>query len=176
MRQTSGGQNAQEDRFRAPGGPLTAPQVNRTGAGLGAADVGLLREKVAEITVNFDIGRTRENLLRRKHWSYRSREMGAARLHAHCAWVLAGCPTSAGPVRVSLVIRRARAMDNANCWTAAKALLDGIFVKALTPDDSPKWVSLGELRQEISREHKGRESVVVIVEAAAASERSDDVR
>jgi hypothetical protein len=123
--------------------------------------------EIARVTVPFDVQRTAENVTRRGgHWSARSRVMRLARELARLCWLDAGRPKAAGKVRVSVVIRRARALDTANAIGALKPLLDGLFVDAITPQDSPKWLEFGGCTQETAKEWKGREEVTFIVEDA----------
>lgn len=120
--------------------------------------------ELARIVVPWDVARTADNRTRRLHWAERSRLNAAAKEAARAAWRLAGSPVSLGPVRASFVIRRARSMDHANALGGAKPAIDGLFVCAITPDDSPRWLEIGGVRQEQHRRWKGREEVEVIVE------------
>jgi hypothetical protein len=117
------------------------------------------------ITVPVDVGLTSPNL--RRYWLIEARAKKAARTTAAWAWIAAGRPRAHGQVLVSVVVRRARAMDEGNVWAALKPVIDGLFVNALTPDDSPRWVKLGTLTQEISLRYRGREECVFRVESVA---------
>lgn len=132
-------------------------------------------------TVHHDIGQCSQNALRNKHWTAVHRLTHAARLAGYRAWIDAGGMRYEGKVRVSLVIRRARSLDPANLPGACKGVLDGVLVgihigtkeqrrllPALLPDDSARWVDSVTARQETGKEHKGRETVLVIVEAVEA--------
>jgi hypothetical protein len=120
---------------------------------------------VTEITVHYDIRDLSPNL--RLHWRARAKRTKQAREVARLAWIQAGKPTTDAPVRVSMIVRRARQMDQANLWSAAKACLDGVFVKAFTPDDGPKWLTLGEVRQESGKAWKERPEVIFIIQRRA---------
>lgn len=114
------------------------------------------------ITCRFDVNRCSPNL--RQHWRVRAKHTKAAREAGRQAWLEAGSPVASGPVRVSLLVRRARKLDQANLWSACKGLLDGVFVGALTPDDGERWVKLGSVTQESGKAWKLREECVLVVE------------
>ena len=117
------------------------------------------------LVIPWDVSRTSENRTRRGgHWSQRSRVMKQARELARLIWLEAGSPVSPVAVRVSIISRRGRQMDITNIVGGAKPLLDGIFVRGLTPDDGPKWVELGSVRQENGARYRGNEEVEFIVE------------
>lgn len=91
-----------------------------------------------------------------------------AKTAALLAWYTAGQPTIDGPVVVSIVIRRSRRIDPINALSGYKAIEDGLFCRkregyGITPDDSERYVSYGELRQEAGKEWKGREEVEISV-------------
>lgn len=119
----------------------------------------------ATIRVRFDINRVSPN--QRLHHMTRARLNRMAREAGRLAWAQAGRPTSSAPVTVDLILRRARAIDQANAWAAAKGAIDGVFVEALTPDDSPKYVRLGTVTQETGKAWKGREECVFVVTPCA---------
>jgi hypothetical protein len=104
------------------------------------------------------------------HWAARAREAKWARVLAQFAWRNAGAPTMAGPVDVTLVIRRRRRMDPDNVLSSAKPILDGLFNDAITPDDSANWVRYVGVSQETGKEWIGAEEVVVRVTAREASQ------
>lgn len=117
------------------------------------------------ITVPWDVARTADNRTRRGgHWAQRAKVVKTAREIARNCWQLAGSPTSDVPVRVSVLCRRGRTMDTCNIVGGLKPVLDGVFVKALTPDDTPKWLTLGQVAQETGKQWKGAEEVVLTVE------------
>lgn len=120
------------------------------------------------IIVPWDVSRTAENKTRRGgHWAQRAKIMRLARETAHFAWAAAGKPVAAGKVRVSVTTRRARVMDVCNIVGGLKPILDGVFVKAMTPDDGPKWLELGAVTQVSAKQWKGREEVELFIEAVA---------
>lgn len=124
-------------------------------------------EVLARITVAWDPMRTSDNRTRRLHWAAKGQLNRTAKSLARAAWLQAGSPVSAGRVRASFIIRRGRAMDPLNAAGGLKSVVDGIFVGALTPDDSAEWLELGGVTVEVGREWAGRNAeVVVIVEAA----------
>lgn len=120
------------------------------------------------IVVKWDVSRSADNKTRRGgHWAQRAKIMRLARETAHFYWAAAGKPIAAGKVRVSLICRRGRTMDSANIVGGAKPILDGIFVKAMTPDDSPKYVELGGVTQETGKRWKGAEELELVIEEMA---------
>lgn len=125
-----------------------------------------MSEELARITVPWDVAKTADNRTRRGgHWSQRHRVMKQARELARWCWLQADSPKAAGKVRVSLIVRRGRVMDTCNIVGGAKPLLDGLFTNAIVPDDSPKWLELGSVRQESGAVWKGKECVVFVVES-----------
>ena len=123
--------------------------------------------RVVRIVVPWDVSKTAENKTRRGgHWSQRARIMRQAREAAYFAWLQAVKPVAPGKVRVSVTTRRARVMDVCNIVGGLKPVLDGIFVKAMTPDDGPKWLELGAVTQVSAKQWKGREEVELLIEAA----------
>lgn len=111
------------------------------------------------IVVPFDIGCLSPN--RHLHHMERARLTKLARGTARLAWMQAGRPQAPGKVRVSMLVRRGRESDQQNLWSAAKAACDGIFCDALTPDDSPRWVEIGSLKQETGKRWSGNRAEVV---------------
>lgn len=114
-----------------------------------------------EIVVPTDVGRCSPNL--RLCWQERSRRAKAARVSALLAWRMAGEPVAPGPVTVDLTIRRGRVMDQDNALSAFKPGLDSLFNGAITPNDSPRWVEYGRIRQETGRQWRDNPHVVVTV-------------
>lgn len=82
---------------------------------------------------------------------------------AWAVWVKAGKPVANSPVTVSAIIRRGRQMDEDNARASLKACFDSLFKKAITPDDSPKWVKLGALIQETGRKWAYAPEVEIVV-------------
>lgn len=100
----------------------------------------------------------------RLHWRTRAKRTKAAREAARLAWIAAGRPTSAVPVVLHAIIRRARRIDDDNAWGCLKAIRDGVFTDGFTPNDSPAWVQMGTLKQHAEKYWKGREEVILIVQ------------
>ena len=82
---------------------------------------------------------------------------------AEWIWVQAGRPVALSPVTVSVTIRRGRTLDEDNARASLKAIFDALFKRAITPDDSPKWVKLGTLTQEVGKRWKQKPEVEIIV-------------
>jgi hypothetical protein len=114
------------------------------------------------ITVRFDPHRL--SLNQRLHWRERARRNRAVKDVARLAWAQAGRPAFEGPVRVSMLVRRGRQIDSDNAITGTKAARDALFNRAITPDDSPRWVTLGECRQECGKAWKDAPEVVFTIE------------
>lgn len=127
---------------------------------------GPVSKPLARITVPWDVQRTSPN--QRQHWRQRAKLTKLARDRARLAWAVAGrpqVPAEALPVRVSLIVRRARVIDEDNAISGSKALRDGLFNDALTPKDSQQFVKIGSVTFETGREWKGREECIFVVEA-----------
>lgn len=116
-----------------------------------------------EIRIPWDAARTSPNRLNRLLWPARLRITHAAKEAAMIAWRLAGSPVLGVPVVVDWTIRRARLLDDDGAAASLKALRDSLFVGRITPDDSPRWVGTGAVRQETGKRYRGREEVVVRV-------------
>lgn len=82
---------------------------------------------------------------------------------ARLAWIAAGKPAAETQVTVSVIIRRQRQLDEDNARASLKAIFDGLFKQAITPDDSPKWVKLGSLTQQTGDRWKLKPEVEIIV-------------
>ncbi len=122
------------------------------------------------IVIPWDVCRTAENRTRRGgHWAQRAKLMKAARKLAADCWQAAGSPVSAVKVRVSVISRRGRVMDTCNVVGGLKPLLDGVFVKAMTPDDGPKWLELGGVTQITGKQWRDAPEVEFIIEAAGVA-------
>lgn len=101
----------------------------------------------------------------RGQWScadYRSKLERAQHL-ARREWVREGQPTVSGKVRVDVHIARTRMLDEGNIWWGMAGFLDGLFIKGVTRDDSPRYVKLGDVTQHIDSHLKGREYIRVVV-------------
>lgn len=116
------------------------------------------------IVVPWDPNRTNPNRMMSLHWAAKGKLAKQARLLACLCWQQAGSPVASGPVRVCVTVRRGRVMDQGNIWAGLKHVIDGIFVGALTPDDSPRWLQLGDVRQETGKQWRGREECEFLIE------------
>lgn len=116
-----------------------------------------------EITVPVDIQRFAQNRHHRD-WRVRASSDKTAKRAGRAAWIAAGQPRADRHCVVHIVVRRAKHLDYFNIHGACKGIIDGVFKDGVTPDDKPEWVSAGRIVQEISREHRGRESVTFIIE------------
>lgn len=85
---------------------------------------------------------------------------------AHKVWLEAGKPRASGPVTVSVIIRRGRLLDEDNARAGLKACFDSLFKKAITPDDSTKWVKLGALTQETGGRWRYAPEIEIVVAIA----------
>ena len=83
---------------------------------------------------------------------------------AEWAWAAASFPIATRPVTVSVTIRRGRTLDEDNARASLKAVFDGLFKNGITPDDSPKWVKLGTLTQEVGKRWKLKPEIEIVVE------------
>lgn len=85
---------------------------------------------------------------------------------ARTAWIAAGKPKSTVPVIIDIIIRRGRTMDQGNIWAGLKHVIDGIFKKALTPDDSEKWLRLGRIEQQTGGKWRYAPEIEIVVAIA----------
>lgn len=125
-----------------------------------------------EIIVQYDIGKLSPNKKARMVLMQLVRIKNSAKAAAALAWRRAGSPVAPGPVTVDLTICRARRLDPGALIDAFKYCADQLFVKAITPDDSDRWLSYGEVCQEIARCWKGCEQVIVTIRPRANAEPS----
>ena len=134
---------------------------------------------VIRIIVAHDPARTSPN--QRLHWAERHRRNDAARAAARAGWLQAGCPVATGLVRISFIVRRARKLDADNALAGCKPIIDALFGQRrrarqpalpglVTPDDSPRWLTLGEVRQETGARWRRRPEVEVVIESVIESE------
>ena len=114
------------------------------------------------ITVPFDPSKLSAN--QRLHWGKRRKLALPVRLAAGAAWCAAGRPRANRPVRVSLTIRRDRALDYDNALSGCKVALDELFVGRVTRDDGPKYLTIGSITQETGSQWNGREEVSFLIE------------
>ncbi len=117
------------------------------------------------LTIHYDVGRVSPN--KRLHPFERARRISDFKLAAICAWNKAGYPESDRPVRVDILLRRARALDADNAVACCKGW-DAImnrkkYGRGITMDDSPRWLTLGRVDQEIAKTWKGKEQLVLTV-------------
>lgn len=85
---------------------------------------------------------------------------------AYRVWLEAGRPKSGKPVTIDVIVRRGRVMDQGNIWAGLKHVIDGIFKKALTPDDSEKWLRLGRIEQQTGGKWRYMPEVEIVVTEA----------
>lgn len=137
------------------------------------------------IVVRWDAEKSSENGMPR-HPLMRHRITKAARAAGFAAWVDAGKPQVRVPVRAEVTVRRGRVLDTKNIDGALKPIIDGLFVgllfqtrdpngrkkfrtrlvPSMLPDDSAKWLSWGETKQETGAKWKGCEEIVFEIETA----------
>lgn len=134
---------------------------------------------VIRIVVKCDPARTSPN--QRLHWAERHRRNDAARAAARAGWMQAGCPVATGRVRVSFIVRRGRKLDADNALAGCKPIIDALFGMRrrpgrptnpglVTTDDSPRWLELGEVRQETGARWRHRAEVEVVIESIESEE------
>lgn len=118
--------------------------------------------EVCRITVPIDPATMSAN--KRLNW----RKLGALKSRAwktaRAMWIEAGRPKASGRVIVHLTARRARTLDVDNLISGCKAIFDGLFVNAITEDDSPEFLTIGHIEQDIKPEYRSNPTVVFIVE------------
>lgn len=114
------------------------------------------------ITVPFDPSLF--SLNERLHWRARYQRNKPLKELTRACWLAAGAPRATGRVRVSMIIRRGREIDDDNAITGTKVARDALFNDAITPDDSRKWVRLGEVDQQAGKAWKERPEVEFIIE------------
>ena len=121
---------------------------------------------ICRLVVPVDVNEANPNRLR----TLRQR-MRVTKYHrdtAHKVWLEAGKPKSTVPVTIDVIIRRGRTMDQGNIWAGLKHVIDGIFKKALTPDDSEKWLRLGRIEQETGGKWRYAPEIEIVVAVAEA--------
>jgi hypothetical protein len=118
--------------------------------------------EICRLIIPVDANEMNPNRRRRlRDWiSTKTRHRNAA----YATWLVADRPRSASPVTVSVTIRRGRRLDEDNARASLKAVFDGLFKHAITPDDSPRWVKLGTLTQEIAARWKLKPEIEIVVE------------
>lgn len=124
------------------------------------------------ITVKWDAAATSQNKLRGMGTWQMVAAIREAREAGFRGWIDSGKPVWREQVAVDIIVRKAREMDEANLCGACKAAMDGVFVgrqygriflPAALPDDSPKWLKLGTVRQEVDKRWLGNEEILFIV-------------
>lgn len=114
------------------------------------------------IVVPFDPSRLSAN--QRLHWRERAKRTQAVRVAARYCWALAGEPRAAGKVRVSMVVRRGRKLDEDNAISGSKAVRDALFNGAVTPRDSQDWVTLGSIEFQCGKRWERCPEVEFVIE------------
>jgi hypothetical protein len=110
------------------------------------------------INVPVDVNEANPNL--RLHWRKLAAVKKRHKIAAGWAWIAAGRPVAKTyPVTVNVTIRRGNALDGDNVWASLKGVIDGAFKKAITPDDSLKYLIPGTVTQVIGKEWKTRPEV-----------------
>lgn len=123
--------------------------------------------ELCRLTIPVDPNLT--SLNRRYHWTRMAKAKKSAYDTARWCWEnlrrtdghLFISPT---PVRVSLIVRRGRVIDNDNIVSGMKPIMDALFNHAITPSDSAAWVTLGDIKQETGKKYGKNPEVLVIVE------------
>lgn len=121
------------------------------------------------LSVAYDLGRLTPN--QRLHPQERQRRERTAATAARLAYFQAGAPELAGKARVTLLVRRGRSIDPDHLLAAAEKLINALFCRrrrgyGITEDDSARFVEWAPVQQETGALWKGREEVVLRVEAA----------
>ncbi len=99
---------------------------------------------------------------KRGHWAKLAKVKHHHKETAALCWMAAGRPRSRESVHVEVIIRRGRFIDQDNALACCKALIDGLFKDAITPDDSPTWVKSYTIRQEVGSQWKQHPEVEFI--------------
>lgn len=105
-------------------------------------------------------------LNQRIHWRRRHERTRAAMSLARNAWARAGSPTASAPIRYRLRVYRGRMIDEGAVVEGCKPIVDALFRKAITPDDSPKWCALDGIEQFTGKKHQfvnDRSPVVAVI-------------
>jgi hypothetical protein len=115
------------------------------------------------ITVAMDPADTSQN--QRLHWAVLARRKKRHQAAALVAWLAAGRPRLRRKVRVSVIVRRGRKMDDDNIIGGLKAARDFLFGGGrITPSDSPEWVEMGTVTQQTGIQWRDRAHVVFVIE------------
>lgn len=115
----------------------------------------------ATIIIEADIQRFSVNSISRETWHAMAGMRKTAKKLGLAAWIRAGKPRFDQRVCLNVHIRRGtgRLLDEPNIWGALKGFIDGICCKALVPDDCPKWLQCGHIRQESKKKYAGHEFI-----------------
>lgn len=93
-----------------------------------------------------------------------------ARRLARAEWRRLGCPRYTGRVVANFHVIRSTGdmLDEANIAFAMGGFIDGLFCKAITPDDAPRYLKFGQITQESEARHRSREALIVTVQPLEA--------
>lgn len=134
-----------------------------------------------EIIIKADIQPFAQNACNRD-WRIQHSSNEKAKRLGRKAWRDAGSPTFDRQVRISVLIRRTRRIDELNIPGACKHFLDGFCrgrkiskdkttkkmvsqrIPSMIPDDNTKWARWGTFEQEIKPYYEEAEEIVFIVE------------
>lgn len=119
-------------------------------------------------TIPVDVGLLSPNKYKR-NWRARAAVTRAQRDDARMVWMGSGKPRAHLPVRIDAVIYRYGNLDPANRWACLKAVIDGLCIEALTPNDTQTWIRLGEIRLVSARRFARKPAVVITATRCGAS-------
>ena len=126
------------------------------------------------IVVPWDVSRTSaNNIVRLRNPYARARLYKRAKDVARYAWMAAGRPTLAPPVKVDIVVRRGRRLDDDNAVSGCKQLRDAIFTDGVTPTDAPRHLTLGTVTQETGAAWKYSPEVEFIISPLILAQKND---
>jgi len=108
-----------------------------------------------------DAGALSPNKNMRNHQA-RARITREHRDAAWMTWRAAGKPRTTHRVRLDAIICRYGALDPTNRWACLKAIVDGICIGALTPNDTASNVQAGEVGLVNSKGYLLRPHVIII--------------
>ncbi len=101
---------------------------------------------------------------RHGHWRQSAKIKREFKDAAYLCWIAAGRPKADGPVNVNIIIRRGRCIDKDNAIACCKSLIDGLFNKAVTPNDGQEWILNYTVNQETGRVWQYQPEVEFIIE------------
>lgn len=106
------------------------------------------------LVVPFDLRRLSPNKTHRMHWAVlMGLKRGSARFIV-AAYRVAGQPKMAPPVRLTLIVRRGRRIDDDTAISAMKWVRDSLATCLGYKSDGPNWMSMGEVRYECGKRWK----------------------